>query len=47
MKGEADINWMDAEQRSGFLQTVVADADRVLAIVRQRRGELMSRIGLL
>lgn len=40
LKGEADIDWTDPEQRARFLQTVVADADRVLALVRQRRGEL-------
>ena len=40
LKGEADIDWTDAEQRARFLQTVVADADRVLELVRQRRGEL-------
>ena len=40
LKGEADIDWTDAEQRGRFLHTVVADADRVLELVRQRRGEL-------
>jgi Transposase DDE domain len=40
LKGEADIDWTDAEQRSRFLHTVVADADRMLELVRQRRGEL-------
>lgn len=40
LKGEADIDWTDAEQRARFLHMVVADADRVLELVRQRRGEL-------
>ena len=40
LKGEADIDWTDAEQRQRFLQQVVADADRVLELVRLRRGEL-------
>ena len=40
LKGEADIDWTVAEQRQQFLQTVVADADRVLELVRRRRGEL-------
>jgi len=40
LKGEADIDWADADLRRGFLQQVVADADRVLELVRRRRGEL-------
>jgi hypothetical protein len=40
LKGEADIDWTDADQRQHFLRTVVADADRVLEVVRQRRREL-------
>lgn len=40
LKGDADIDWTDAEQRRTFLQEVVADADRTLELVRRRRGEL-------
>ncbi len=38
LKGEADIDWTDAGQRAAFLRQVVADADRLLEIVRVRRG---------
>ena len=40
LKGDADIDWTAADQRQRFLRTVVADADRVLEVVRQRRSEL-------
>jgi transposase len=40
LKGEADIDWTDAGQRATFLHQVVADADRVLEVVRVRRGDL-------
>jgi DDE family transposase/transposase-like protein DUF772 len=40
LKGEADIDWTDAGQRQGFLRQVVADADRVLELVRQQRSAL-------
>jgi hypothetical protein len=42
LKGEADIDWTAAGQRQRFLRSVVADADRVLEVVRQRRGELQA-----
>ena len=35
LKGEADIDWGDAKARQTFLQSVVADADRLLEIARQ------------
>jgi transposase len=40
LKGEADIDWTDAGQRAAFLRQVVVDADRLLEVVRVRRGEL-------
>lgn len=40
LKGEADIDWTDAAARQAFVQQVVADADRVLELVRRRRGQL-------
>src|SRR3990172_8426866 len=35
LKGEADIDWGAAKARQTFLQSVVADADRLLEIARQ------------
>ena len=40
VKGEAAINWDDAKARRAFLQTVVADADRILELARQAQGQL-------
>jgi hypothetical protein len=34
LKGEAAIDWDDAQAREGFLQSVVADADRLLDMAR-------------
>ena len=39
LKGQAAINWDDPKERRRFLGEIVADADRVLELVRQaRRG---------
>jgi len=35
LKGAADIDWGDAQARQTFLQRIVADADRLLALTRQ------------
>ena len=35
LKGAADIDWGDAKARQTFLQRIVADADRLLALTRQ------------
>jgi len=40
LKGALDIDWDNRQQRAQALASVVADADRLLAQVRQRRGEL-------
>jgi transposase len=40
LKGQAELEWDDPQARRHFLQEIVADADRVLERVRQRRGEL-------
>jgi len=40
LKGAAHIDWEDAGQRQQFLRQVVADADRVLALVRAQREQL-------
>lgn len=34
IKGTAEINWDDKAQRQSFLQGIVADADRLLAMAR-------------
>ena len=39
-KGEAGIDWDDPEAREAFLEGVVADADRSLAVVRQTMENL-------
>src|SRR5215212_4992579 len=39
-KGAVTIDWSDAEQRRQVLGMVVADADRLLGLVRQARTEL-------
>ena len=38
LKGQAEIDWDDPQQKRQFLQGIVADADRVLALVRQARA---------
>jgi hypothetical protein len=40
LKGQAAIDWDDADERRRFLAGIVADADRLLAIVREARGRL-------
>jgi len=40
VKGEASINWDDEKARRSFLQSIVADADRVLELARQAQGQL-------
>lgn len=40
VKGQAEIDWNDAKARRAFLAGVVADADRVLELVRQARSTL-------
>lgn len=37
LKGQVVINWDDPKERRRFLQEVVAEADRVLELVRQAR----------
>jgi hypothetical protein len=39
-KGQAEIDWDDKAERRRFLAGIVADADRLLASVRQARGRL-------
>ena len=38
IKGEAEIDWGDEQERQGFLQGIVADADRLLETARERLG---------
>ena len=40
LKGSAEIDWSDAEQRRRCLGEIVADADRLLAAARQARAGL-------
>jgi transposase len=40
LKGEADVDWGDPKARRRFLQAIVADADRLLEMVRVARGQL-------
>ena len=40
MKGEAAIDWADRHARTALLAKIVADADRLLELSRQARGEL-------
>ena len=40
LKGQAEINWEDPQERRLFLQGIVADAERVLEQVRQARSRL-------
>jgi transposase len=42
VKGQAEIDWNDTKVRRAFLAGVVADADRVLELVRQARSTLMA-----
>ena len=42
LKGAAEIDWSDAEQRRRVLGEIVADADRLLALARQARAELVA-----
>ncbi len=39
IKGEAEIEWDDEKARQAFLQTIVADADRLLELARQAQGQ--------
>ncbi len=39
LKGTAEIDWADAKARRKFLGHIVADADRLLEVVRQALGE--------
>lgn len=38
VKGEARIDWDNKKERQAFLQQIVADADRLLALARQAQG---------
>lgn len=38
IKGQAEIDWGDEQERQGFLKGIVADADRLLGIARERLG---------
>lgn len=40
LKGQLDIDWSDKAQREAALAGIVADADRLLELVRGARGEL-------
>lgn len=40
LKGEAEVEWSDPSERRRFLQKIVADADRLLKMVRLMRGKL-------
>ena len=40
LKGQAEIDWSNANERRRFLQEIVADADRLLERVREARGQL-------
>ena len=40
LKGAAEIDWSDADQRRRFLGEIVADADRLLELARQARTGL-------
>ena len=40
LKGDAEIDWSDPRERRRFLQEIVADADRVLELVRAARKYL-------
>jgi transposase len=40
LKGEAEIDWSDVKEQRRFLQEIVADADRLLELVRAAREHL-------
>jgi hypothetical protein len=40
LKGQAEIDWSNPSERRRFLQAIVADAERVLELVRQARGQV-------
>ena len=40
LKGQAEVDWNDAGQRRAFLEGIVADADRLLELVRAARAHL-------
>jgi len=40
VKGETVINWDNEKERRAFLQSIVADADRLLELARQAQAEL-------
>jgi hypothetical protein len=42
LKGGARVNWENEQERTRFLRTVVADADRLLEMVRERRAKLVA-----
>ena len=42
LKGEAAIDWDDPQARQTFLRAIVADADRVLDLVRSACAHLAS-----
>lgn len=41
LKGQAEVDWSDAQAREQFLAEIVADADRLLELVRGTRGRLV------
>jgi hypothetical protein len=41
LKGQAEVDWSDAKARERFLAEIVADADRLLELVRGTRGRLV------
>jgi len=41
LKGQAEVDWSDAKAREQFLAEIVADADRLLELVRGTRGRLV------
>jgi hypothetical protein len=40
IKGEAELDWSDPEQRNQFLKKLVEDAERLLELARQARGRV-------
>lgn len=42
LKGQLDIDWSDKAQRKAALAGIVADADRLLELVRQARGKVVA-----
>jgi hypothetical protein len=41
LKGQAEVDWSDAKARQRFLAEIVADADRLLDLVRGTRARLV------